>query len=83
LQIEIALAGKEQELESAFATLAQNRAAALLVTADPFFDTRRDRIIALAAQFRLPAIYQFRDYAVSIYDSESNSRTVVDIPRSD
>ena len=56
---------KEQELESAFAALAQSHAAALLVTADPFFDTRRDRIIALAAQFRLPAIYQFRDYAVA------------------
>ena len=65
LQIEIALAGKDQELKSAFATLAQSHAAALLVTADPFFDTRRDRIIALAAQFRLPAIYQFRDYAVA------------------
>ena len=65
LQIEIALAGKDQELESAFATLAQSHAAALLITADPFFDTRRDRIIALAAQFRLPAIYQFRDYAVA------------------
>ena len=37
----------------------------MLVTADPFFDTRRDRIIALAAQFSLPAIYQFRDYAVA------------------
>ena len=65
LKIEIAHAGKDQELESAFATLAQSHAAALLVTADPFFDTRRDRIIALAAQFRLPAIYQFRDYAVA------------------
>jgi putative tryptophan/tyrosine transport system substrate-binding protein len=65
LKIEIAHAGKDQELESAFAALAQSHAAALLVTADPFFDTRRDRIIALAAQFRLPAIYQFRDYAVA------------------
>jgi putative ABC transport system substrate-binding protein len=35
------------------------------VRADPFFDTRRDRIIALAAKFRLPAIYQFREYAVA------------------
>jgi putative tryptophan/tyrosine transport system substrate-binding protein len=65
LQIEIAHAGKDQELESAFAALVRSHAAALLVTADPFFDTRRDHIIALAAQFRLPAIYQFRDYAVA------------------
>jgi ABC-type uncharacterized transport system substrate-binding protein len=39
--------------------------AGLLVAADPYFDTRRDRIIALSAQHRLPAIYQFREYAVA------------------
>jgi putative tryptophan/tyrosine transport system substrate-binding protein len=64
LQIEIAFAGKDQELESAFSILAQSHTAALLVTADPFFDTRRDRIVALAAQYKLPAIYQFRDDGV-------------------
>src|SRR5262245_32684775 len=37
-------AGNDQELEVAFATLGQRRAAALLVAADPFFATRRDRI---------------------------------------
>jgi putative ABC transport system substrate-binding protein len=65
LQIEIAYAGKDEELESALAALAKRHAATLLVTADPFFDTRRDRIIALAAQYRLPAIYQFREYALA------------------
>jgi putative ABC transport system substrate-binding protein len=38
---------------------------ALLVTADPYFDTRRERIVAFAEQQRLPAIYQFREYAVA------------------
>jgi putative tryptophan/tyrosine transport system substrate-binding protein len=65
LQIEIAYAGKDEELEPALAALTKRHAAALLVTADPFFDTRRDRIIGLAAQFRLPAIYQFREYALA------------------
>jgi putative ABC transport system substrate-binding protein len=64
-RIQIANAGSDQELGPAFAALVEQRAAALLVAADPFFDTRRDRIIALAAQFKLPAIYQFRDYAVA------------------
>jgi putative ABC transport system substrate-binding protein len=64
-QVRIAHATNDRELEPAFATLVQQRAAALLVSADPFFDTRRDRIVALAAQFKLPAIYQFRDYAVA------------------
>jgi putative ABC transport system substrate-binding protein len=64
-QIQIVNAGTDRELETAFAALDQQHAAALLVSADPFFDTRRDRIIALAAQLKLPAMYQFRDYAVS------------------
>jgi putative tryptophan/tyrosine transport system substrate-binding protein len=64
-RIQIANAGSDQELGTAFAALVEQRAAALLVAADPFFDTRRERIVALAAQFKLPAIYQFRDYAVA------------------
>ena len=64
-RIHIANAGNDQELATAFAALVEQRASALLVGADPFFDTRRDRIVALAAQFKLPAIYQFRDYAVA------------------
>jgi putative tryptophan/tyrosine transport system substrate-binding protein len=64
-RIQIANAGSDQELGTAFAALVEQRAAALLVAADPFFDTRRERIVALAAEFKLPAIYQFRDYAVA------------------
>jgi putative tryptophan/tyrosine transport system substrate-binding protein len=64
-QVQIANAGNDRELEAAFAALVQQRVPALLVSADPFFDTRRDWIVALAAQFKLPAIYQFRDFAVA------------------
>jgi putative tryptophan/tyrosine transport system substrate-binding protein len=32
---------------------------------DPYFDTRRDRIVGFAARQRLPAIYQFREYALA------------------
>jgi len=64
-RIEIAMAGNDRQLEAAFGTLVQQHADALLVGADPFFGTRRDRIIALAAQFKLPAMYQFRDYPVA------------------
>jgi ABC-type uncharacterized transport system substrate-binding protein len=61
----VAKAGKDAELTAAFASLVERRAGALLVASDPYFDTRRDRIIVFAAQNRLPAIYHFRDYAVS------------------
>jgi len=62
-RIFIAHAKNDGELESAFEALVRERADALLVSADPFFDTRRDRIIAFAAERRLPAVYQFREYA--------------------
>jgi len=63
-QLVVAKAGNDSELEAVFATLSSARIGALLVASDPYFDTRRSRIIAFAAQHRLPAIYQFREYAV-------------------
>jgi putative tryptophan/tyrosine transport system substrate-binding protein len=61
----VAKASNDTELSAAFTSLVQQRVGAVLVAADPYFDTRRDRIIAFAAQNRLPAIYQFREFAVS------------------
>ena len=61
----IAKASTDPELEAAFATLTQEAVGALLVAADPYFDTRRDRIVSFAAQQRLPAIYHFRDYVIA------------------
>ena len=61
----IATASSDEELSAAFALLVRERVNALLVAADPYFDTRRDQIIAFAAQNRLPAIYQFREFAVA------------------
>jgi putative tryptophan/tyrosine transport system substrate-binding protein len=61
----IARAGNDSELDAAFASLKREGVGALLVAADPYFDTRRDRIVAFAAQQRLPAIYQFRQYALA------------------
>ena len=59
----IAKASNDEELNAAFALLVQQGIGALQVATDPYFDTRRDRIIAFAAQNRLPAVYQFREYA--------------------
>jgi putative ABC transport system substrate-binding protein len=55
----------DDRIEAAFAALASQRVGALLIGADPFFDTRRERLIALASQHRVPAIYQFREYALA------------------
>jgi putative ABC transport system substrate-binding protein len=57
--------GSDDKIQAAFAVLAPQHVSALLVGADPFFDTRRDQLVALASQHRMPAIYQFREYAVA------------------
>jgi putative tryptophan/tyrosine transport system substrate-binding protein len=64
-QLFAAPANDDAGLQAALTSLAQNRVGAFLVTAAPFFDTRRDRIVGFAAQNRLPAIYQFHEYAVA------------------
>src|SRR6266567_3088432 len=64
-RILIANATTDEELDAAFASFVRGGVGALLVTADPYFDVRRDRIVAFAARQRLPAIYQFREFAVA------------------
>jgi putative ABC transport system substrate-binding protein len=59
----VAKASDDEALNAAFALLLKQGIGALLVAADAYFDTRRDRIIAFAAQNRLPAVYHFREYA--------------------
>ena len=61
----VAQASTDAELDAGFAALVKRRADALLVAADPYFDTRRDRIVDLARRERLPAIYQFREYVLA------------------
>jgi len=64
-QLFVARADNDAELDTALASFVQQRVGAFLVTAAPFFDTRMGRIVGFAAQNRLPAIYQFREYAVA------------------
>jgi putative ABC transport system substrate-binding protein len=50
------------ELEPSFESIVKQSAGALVVQNDPFFDSQRDRLIALAAQHAIPAIYHIREY---------------------
>jgi putative tryptophan/tyrosine transport system substrate-binding protein len=65
LKLRILDAADEKGIESAFVSLAQERPDALLVGSDPVFDVHRDKLVALVAAAAVPAIYQFRDYAVA------------------
>ncbi len=64
-QLQYLRASTLQELAAAFAALGRMRAGALFVGADPFFNTQRDTIVALAASHAIPAIYEQRDFAVA------------------
>jgi len=61
-QILILSASNDSDLDNAFAALVQQKAGALLVQSDPFFNSRPDKIVALAARDAIPAIYQWRDF---------------------
>jgi putative ABC transport system substrate-binding protein len=65
VQLHILKASTESEIDAAFATLVQRQAGALLVATDPFFQLRREQIVALAARHAVPAIYEFRDFATA------------------
>ena len=53
------------EIDTAFASLAQERPDALFVAADAFFSTRARQFITLAARDRIPATYSLRDYVIA------------------
>jgi ABC-type uncharacterized transport system substrate-binding protein len=63
-RLSIFRASNHGELNVGLAAVLQQRASALLVAADPYLDTRRQQLITFAGQNKLPAIYQFREFAV-------------------
>ena len=65
VQLHILKAGAESELEAAFSSLVQLRAAALLVSPDGFFISLREQLVTLAARSAIPAIYEWREFTES------------------
>ena len=61
----VSKASTDDELDAAFAYLVRAHVEGLIVATDPCFGTRRDQLITFAAQQRLPAIYDFREYAIA------------------
>jgi putative ABC transport system substrate-binding protein len=58
-------AGSERDIDRAFATIAEQRGGGLLQQLDPFLQSRRDQLVALAARYALPAIYERRDFVAA------------------
>jgi putative ABC transport system substrate-binding protein len=65
VQLHILKASSESEIDAAFATLVQVHAGALVVGADPFFNSRPEQLVALTSRHAVPAIYHWREFAVA------------------
>jgi putative ABC transport system substrate-binding protein len=64
-QLLLLRASNEADIDAAFAMAAEQQAKGLLVAADPFMLSRRERLVALAARYAIPAIYEAREYATA------------------
>ncbi len=62
IQLIVLNAGSERGIDDTFATLAQRRIAALVVTADGFLISQAEHLVALAARYALPTMYPLRQY---------------------
>jgi putative tryptophan/tyrosine transport system substrate-binding protein len=65
VQLPILKAESESEIDAAFASLVQLQAGGLVVGTDPFFNSRREQLVALAARHAVPAIYEWREFAAA------------------
>jgi len=64
-RLHILRATNEGEIDAAFAKAAELRIGGLLVAADPFIASRRERLVELASRYAIPAIYEIREYAAA------------------
>ena len=60
--VEVLTATTERDLETAFTTMVERQAGALVVMPDPFFVARREQLVALAARYAVPTIYPIREF---------------------
>ena len=65
VQLLVLNASSESDIDAAFASVVQGHAGAIVVTAEPFINSRRQQIVALAARHAVPAIYGIREYATA------------------
>src|SRR5262249_18442468 len=65
LQLTVLRADSKDDLDAVFASLNRSNADALVVSADPFFISSRDQIVALAAGRAVPAIYYAREFVAA------------------
>jgi putative ABC transport system substrate-binding protein len=65
IELHLLSASAEQELDAALARAASLRVGALVVSGEPYFDSQRERLVALAARHSIAAIYAWREYVLA------------------
>jgi putative ABC transport system substrate-binding protein len=65
VQLHVLKASSESEIDTAFASLVQLHAGALVVGADPFLTGRREQLVALASRHAVPSIYAWREFVAA------------------
>jgi putative ABC transport system substrate-binding protein len=65
VQLHVLFASTEKEIDTAFAVLVRGGAAAVVVGADNFFNSRIAQLAALAIRYAVPAAFQFREFAAA------------------
>jgi len=65
LQLHVLQASTEQDFDKVFAALVQLRAGALVIGPDTFFNARSEQLAALSLRHAMPAIFQYREFAVA------------------
>jgi putative tryptophan/tyrosine transport system substrate-binding protein len=61
-RLTVVTATSEREIEPAFVKIMQQQAGGLIVAADPFLNSRREQLVALATRNRIAAIYEWREF---------------------
>jgi putative ABC transport system substrate-binding protein len=65
LQVHVLYASTEQDFDLAFTNLLQLHASGLVVAVDSFFTGRREHLGAMALRYKIPAVYQYRDFTAA------------------
>jgi ABC-type uncharacterized transport system substrate-binding protein len=65
MQVQIFHVDSAREIDLAFEALVKSKVGALLVSADPFFNSRRDQLVALSTKYKIPALFHSREFALA------------------
>jgi putative ABC transport system substrate-binding protein len=65
LQLLVLNASSQTEIDTAFETLVQQQAGAIILTGDSFFTSHREQLVGQAARHAVPAIYQWREFTAA------------------